>query len=380
MRIGLRLIPRAAAALTTARRRGMTRQEATGQPSWYGEARERVVVCIDLYNSMDGRRDREALPRSADFLCHNSLLFECFQDWYGRPEGEQAGIDLVNFSGDAGLITFHHGFGETALAFACDVLEQVRATGYQTVAGVDVGEVAAVELVDRRSDSVQTRYAVGYPVDRAVRLSWIAAPGEILATSSLTTAIGSLDGFELLPGPDPVGVSLDKWPSAQVSLFGEVLVHSVRRRTGSTASPSRPPANVARLVDYFHRLQLNALDFLRESPRRWGATLDAFGRQDRWHRVEVLDDFIEALDRSQAIDSPCLPELATVPQPNPSPLEMFATWRENMIASIRSIRENYHDVTVQDVEKLEFSKSMEKIVGELIVFSRASLKALEKRS
>lgn len=346
-------------------------------PPWKTVSGKRIVVCLDLHNSMADRRARDALPRSRRFLRHNQVLFECFDAWRRTPAGKSAEIDLVDFVGDAGLLTFREGCADVALKFAADVIAQSRENGCLTAAGVDVGEVAVVDLYDE--ETVRARHAVGFPVDRAVRLSWIARPGEILSTGSVTSALNGSNEFDLGPTPEPVGVSLDKWPAEQVAVCGEVLVHSVHPRGVARTEPARP-ANAVRLADYFRRLQLSAFRFLDEAPHRWSALVDDFRRSERWRRREALERILEFLDESRAIDDGQLPELVDLRLASGDPLAVFCDTRDEVLETLSGFTRRYHDVTLTELERVGFADRLVLAAEELVLFSRANLRKLERRS
>jgi hypothetical protein len=346
---------------------------------WRTTAAQRIVVCLDLHNSMSDRRARDALPRSKKFLLHNHVLYECFEEWRRRPEGEQADIDLVDFVGDAGLVTFRWGSGEAALTFACDVVERLREQGCLTAVGVDAGEVALVDLADVGAN-VRARHAVGFPVDRAVRLSWIARPGEILSTGSVTSELSDSERFELSPAPEPVGVSLDKWPAEQLAVCGEVLVHSVRPRGASTSAPSTPPQNRIRIADYFRRLQLGALDFLNRAPQHRAAVAEGVRWSDRWRLREAIEDTIEFLTTARTIGADQIPELTNYRQATEDPVAAFCDILEETIAAMQKLLQRYHVADIGEVEEGDYWTRLERATNDLVVYSRAGLRRLERQS
>lgn len=341
---------------------------------WAGEARDLIVVCIDLYDSMGGRLSREARPRSEVFLRHNGLVYECVRDWQSGELGRRAGIELVNFVGDAGLVTFSGDSAAAAVEFSCDVVERVRRDNLMTSVGMDVGEVSVLELCDACDGPMGIRHAVGFAVDRAVRLSWIAAPGQILATSAVSTGVGSL-GFDLLPTTDAIGVTLDKWPDSQ-NAWGGVRVHAVERRvSGRVGTPTRP-ANRRKLIEYFRRLQLEAGDFLRVAPNYWHAALNQFKSAEQWHVRLALDDMIDLLERSRRMDNSRIPELDGLRDGALDCLEEFVSWREGLLTTLQDLRGNYSKISRASLEELNFEEGVQRLAGNVIIFCIATLKRL----
>ena len=346
--------------------------------AWEGAATPLIVVCIDLHDSMANRRTIEPLQRSAEFLRHNSIVHESCQLWKQRNQQNANQMELVNFVGDAALVTFPEPSREQALAFAWEIIDKIHDSGSETAIGIDVGDVAIIGVASGHpAHAFHSRQAAGFAVDRAVRLSWIARPGEILATDVFTSTLGVTTEFQLMPTVGPVAVSLDKWPSGQLELGGEVFVHSVRRiEIGD--SPSYRPANVRILSDYFRRLQLASLDFLRESPRKWSLVLEEFRKPERWTRREALEDFLETLMASRKIDGMAIPELDGFRSSlNGDPIIAFREWRDGMIASVQNLLARYHDLTLAQVNNIDFLETMDRAVSELVIYSRAGLRKLE---
>lgn len=306
---------------------------------------------------------------------HNAIVYEICRDWTSTGIAEPG---LVNFTGDAALVTFPEAAAELALAFAWEVVDQVHhKIGSETSIGVDVGEVAILSIDGDGPLTISgSRQAAGYPVDRAVRLSWIARPGEVLATLALTKLLPDTTKFDLSP-VDPAAVSLDKWPPAQLELGGQVLVHSISRTAADRASLRSAPANIRLTAEYLRRLQLNACEMLRELPGQWILVLNGFRMADRWMRKEALETFLEKLERSKLIDNSVMPELIGSQTGMMNPISIFRNWRDDTIASIYQLLEGYNDLTLADVESIRFNESMERAVGELIIYSRAGLRKLE---
>ena len=341
---------------------------------WAGDARELIVICVDLHDSMAGRLSRESRARSETFLKHNSIVYDCFRDWQAREDGRLAGIELINFVGDAGLITFLDGNGDAAVEFSCELVERVRRHKLETAVGMDVGEVSVLELCDVAEGPMGMRHAVGYAVDRAVRLSWIAGPGQILATNAVSAEVDSTD-FEFLPTVDAVGVSLDKWPDTQ-NAWGGIRVHLVERRIAERTGPVARPANIPKLIDYFRRLQLETSDFLREAPKRWQAALNQFRGTELWHVKLALDDMVDILENSRRLDNSRIPELDGYREGTKDCLEDFVSWRESMLTRLQDLQLNYSKVTRTVLKRLEFEETLQLVAGNLILFCIASLKRL----
>jgi len=352
----------------------MLSQSVDRRSDWAGDSRDLIVVCADLHDSMAHRLSRESRARSEMFLKHNRILYDCVREWERREVGSQAGVELVDFVGDAGLITFLDGFYEDALAFSCELVDRVRSYNLETAIGIDVGEVSVLELYDADEGPVGMRHAVGYAVDRAVRLSWIAGPGQIFATNAVSS---SIDGthFDVLPTADAVGVSLDKWPETQ-NVWGGVKVHVVERRDPGRTRPPARPANIPRLVDYFRQLQLETHEFLREAPKRWRGVMNQFRSTEQWHIKLALDEILDVLESSRRLDNSRIPELDGFREGARDCLEDFVSWREGMLTKIQDMQRNYNDVTRAALKNLQFEETLQRVAGNVILFCIASLKRL----
>lgn len=352
----------------------MLPQSVDRRSEWAGEARELIAVCADLHDSMAHRLSRESRARSEVFLKHNSILYECVREWQAKEDGRRAGIEIVSFVGDAGLVTFLEGFGKVAIDFACELVERVHSQNLETTIGMDAGEVSILELRDANDDPTGMRNAVGFAVDRAVRLSWIAEPGQIVATNAVSNAVDSAD-FDFLPTADAVAVSLDKWPDTQ-NMWGGVRVHAIERRVAQRVGPPVRPANIPKLIDYFRRLQLETHEFLREAPMRWQAAMSQFRSTEHWHIKLALDDMVEILESSRRLDNSRIPELDGFREGTRDCLEDFVSWREGMLTRIQDLRPNYYNVPRTALKRLEFEETLQRVAGNVILFCIASLKRL----
>lgn len=195
---------------------GVISIKAGNGPRWDADdPTERLVMSVDLRDSTRRRlrtipqpgapRDlpRESSTYCDGFLRHNALVYELFER---LPHKHEATI--VDFVADGVLLTFRIGAIEGLLEFAIELVNTLREHDLETGVGVDVGPVALFELFDSGGRRTQFVEATGVPVDRAIRLSWLASSCQILVAAQAFDV--SLPN-ETLAFTDEIPVTLDKW-------------------------------------------------------------------------------------------------------------------------------------------------------------------------
>lgn len=250
----------------------------------------RIVVSVDLHDSMRSRleaahridvtvRNKAAMEAySRGFLTHNAIVYEQF-----KSLPKDCGAQLVDFVADGLVLTFNGDAIEAALDFGVTVVDRLSERSLDTSVGIDSGEVAIFDLIDALGQTTGFREVVGIPIDRAVRLSWLARPGQVLVASGIAQAPTLNDHFVFVPNPSAVGVTLDRWHTARgeggedatVGEEGEenamkgFTVYAVYAKSCPEAS-RQVPKNTRKLVIYSLRLRSRMEDLLnRFLPEAW---------------------------------------------------------------------------------------------------------------
>lgn len=263
-----------------------------------GTPTERIVLAVDLYDST--RRRIESVRDAPDpaqhialyagsFLRHNAIVHELYEEL-------DPGIDaeLVDFVSDGVLFTLAADCSQQAMDFALRIVETLAGEKLDTSIGIDFGTIAAFTLLDTQKNTTRFLQVVGKPVDRAVRLSWIARPGEVLVTSLAANSQSLHDVFEFTPHGAALEVSLDKWHRDGPT---ELAVHAVSRLGQPTNSFQ---GNTRKLYRYTLELREAIEEFVGFDLKFWATAEDMLFSGDSWQQRRATGTLLELLTKVEA--------------------------------------------------------------------------------
>jgi len=298
--------------------------EALKGTGWLAGAQtEKIVLAVDLFDSTrrrlqdayeEGDPEKKLASYANRILRHNAIIFELYEEL-----DERLGAQLVDFVSDCAVFTLDLAAKQDAMTFALHIVETLGAEGLHTSVGIDYGTVATFSLLDSSGAATRFQQVVGKAVDRAVRLSWIARPGEVLVASQLAGPDTFGEIFQFFP-KSAVEVSLDKWYRVGPEDLSVHAVYPLHR-----AMPPDVPGNMRKFSHYLLEL-LQEMEAMRQSvPGYWAANeidLDQPEISKKWPAVDRLLALLEELE-APLKERP--PELDSFPELKHQ-IEAFSGW------------------------------------------------------